>query len=291
MATIPADPAVRSWSTERRYEYAGRLHVLEGWTQKRAAEECGISRPRLTEWLKENRARIEGLGADAPLVSPRVAPIIETRRIPPPDEFYEYYFGHWVCPDCKVHHPDPDFHKEMRRAVRGDAQRVLINLPPYHSKSTEISVKDTIYEIVSNPNSRTILVSKSEQMAKTFLVSIKELLTNHDLYLPGRDLIDDWGPFAPNGQRQEGWTTTSIFVQGRVTPEKDATVQVLGVGSAIYGRRADTIKFDDIATLENQRNPQRVLEMLEWIDKEALSRIGRTSRAIFVGTRVAPGDI
>ena len=31
--------------------------------------------------------------------------------------------------------------------------------------------------------------------------------------------------------------------------------------------------------------------MLEWIDKEALSRIGKKGKAIWVGTRVSPGDI
>jgi hypothetical protein len=308
---IPADPRFLHWSKDRKYEYAGRLVVWENWSASKAAAEVGISRGRLGDWLNAgNRDRLEGEvsdrgnedlspGSESPSSGDRPSggrdqaqpppPLQVSRRLPGPDEFYEYYFGHWVCPDCEVHHPDPEFHREIRRAIREpDARRVSILMPPYHSKSTEVSVKDTIYDIVENPNSRTIIVSKSLDMAKTFLVSIKELLTNRDLYLPGRNLIDDWGPFAPNGQT--GWSTTQLYVQGRTTHEKDPTVQVLGVGQQIYGRRADKIKFDDVATLENNRNPHRVAEMVEWTDKEVLSRIGKNGLFVDVGTRVAPGD-
>ena len=82
-----------------------------------------------------------------------------------------------------------------------------------------------------------------------------------------------------------------MYVAGRVSAEKDPTVRALGVGEQIYGARFDTIKFDDVAVVENQSNPDRVQGMLSWMDKEALSRIGRNGKAIWVGTRVMPGDI
>lgn len=163
-------------------------------------------------------------------------------------------------------------------------------IPTGNSKSTNVTVKDTLRKICANPNHRTIIVSKSLSFTRTFIRALQELMSNTDLYEGAqRSLIEDWGPFR--SEDGKGWSADQIYVAGRVTAEKDPTVQALGVGGQIYGRRADEIKFDDIATIENQRNPERVVEMLEWIDKEALSRIGKNGRAIWVGTRVSPGDI
>ena len=162
-------------------------------------------------------------------------------------------------------------------------------MPPYHSKSTLVTVWHTVYDICRDPNLRTLLVSKSLPFARTFMHSIHEMLSNPELYADGPNLIDDWGPFRPDGQSV--WSSENIYVAGRTTAEKDPTVAVLGVGQQIYGRRADVIKFDDVATLDNQRNPDRVAGMLEWFDKEALSRIGKTGRAIWIGTRVSGGDV
>jgi hypothetical protein len=155
--------------------------------------------------------------------------------------------------------------------------------------STLVTVKDTIYDLCKDPNSRTIIVSQSTDFAKTFLHSIDQLLTNPDLYEGAAgNLIEEWGPFKPEGDGV--WNSQQIYVAGRVTAEKDPTVQVLGVGKQIYGRRADKIKFDDIASTENSRNPDQVAKMLSWIDKMALSRIGKSGKAIWVGTRVGTND-
>ena len=280
------------WSKQRRFE-AAVLRVLDdGWTQTEASKEYEVSRQHLNKKVKiareERDARV-----DAAKARINISPLglDEKRRVGTFEEFDQRYFGHWVCPDCDKHHEMPQFHRDMAEACHSEAHRVLINLPPYHSKSTNVTVKDTIYSLVKNPNLRTLIVSKSLPFARTFLHSINELLCNTDLYEgAGGNLIEDWGPFKPEGS-QSVWNQEAIYVAGRQTAEKDPTVQVLGVGAQIYGRRADVIKFDDVATLDNQRNPDRVAAMLEWIDKEALSRIGKKGKAIWVGTRVSPGDI
>ena len=202
----------------------------------------------------------------------------------------ETYFTHWECPDCNVHHEVPGFHTEMSEAVRSESRRTLINLPPYHSKSTVVTVWDTTMDIAENPNSRTAIVSKSADFAKAFLHSINEILTNPDLYHNStRNLIEDFGPFKPEGQSK--WSAHEIYVAGRTGAEKDPTVLAMGINNQIYGRRFDVIKFDDIADVENQRNPDRVAAMISKMDKEHLSRIGKSGKAIWVGTRVHAGDV
>lgn len=279
-----------TWSKDRRYKAAISKVLNDGWTQSDAATEYGISRQHLSGRLKgerEKRAeRVEQAKAQA-----AVGPlgINEKRRIGTFTEFVDRYLGGWTCPDCGVHHDVPGFHHEIADAVTGDFRRVLINMPPYHSKSTLVTVWHTVYDICRDPNLRTLLVSKSLPFARTFMHSISEMLTNPELYGDGPNPILDWGPFKSDGQST--WSSEQIYVAGRTTAEKDPTVAALGVGQQIYGRRADVLKFDDVATLDNQRNPDRVAGMLEWFDKEALSRIGKSGRAIWIGTRVNPGDV
>lgn len=306
-STFKGEKRYATWSTSRRYKGAIEKVQREGWSQAEAAKRFGITRGRLNEKLRDlkkaeaqrvadveagrERARNMALNQDlaGTILAGAVSPLglQEKRRVGTFEEFDQHYWGQWVCPDCQEHHATPYFHSQIVEALEGENPRVLVNLPPYHAKSTLVTVKHTVYQIVKDPNHRTIIISKSLPFARTFLHSIGQLLSNPELY-PGANLIQDWGPFVPD----DGiWNTEQIYVAGRVTAEKDPTVQVLGALGQIYGRRADTIKCDDIATLENQRNPARVQQMLEWLDKEVSSRIGRRGKLIYVGTRVHPGDV
>lgn len=283
----PTYKPARNWTRAKRFDEAVKRVVNEQWSQAKAAEYYGVSRPRLNEHVKMWREKQLEQSVTAAAVSP--LGLEERKRVPTTiQEFDDHYFSHWVCPDCETHHPRPKFHDEIWDAMYSGTKRNLFNVPPYHSKSTNITIKGSVFDICQDPNTSIIVVSKSQPFARTFLVSISELLTNHELYLPDRDLIDDYGPFR---DADKAWNQNHIYVAGRRTMEKDPTVQVLGLEGQIYGRRAKKLRMDDCATLENQRNPERVMQQLTWIDKEALSRIGRNGVADIVGTRVHPGDI
>jgi transposase-like protein len=258
----------------------------------KARQEKQEAQARAAESLAGRRARAGNdieVPEDGALRAPALG-INERRRVGTFDEFDKRYFGNLVCPDCGVHHEKPGFHTEIESAVLDpDIRRCLINIPPYHAKSTVVTFKSTLYELVKDPNSRTIVVSQSQDFAKAFVFQLDMALSNPEAYAnEAGNLIEDFGPFfGPGSQR----TKSYLYVSGRSSTEKDPTVQALGIGNQIYGRRADRIIFDDIASVDNQRNPEQVLKQLEWIDKMALSRIGRTGKAIWVGTRISAGDI
>ena len=237
-----------------------------------------------------DEATSNGASADDSGVSPESQlPVTEERRIPPPTEFQRLYFGGTVCPDCGVAHPIPDFHDEIITELTDPAtRRLLINVAPYHAKSTVGTVRSTLYTIVENPNSRTAIVSKSQKLAGRFLTQIQRYLTDENLYAgEARNLIEDWGPFY----NPDHWSREEFTIAGRSGGEKDPTVSAYGVGSQIYGYRFDRMLFDDIADIENQRNPDRVAEMLSWATLEAASRVGKTGLLAFIGTRIGPTDI
>lgn len=263
-----------------------------------AARAMGLSRSQLNVRLSKQRQdqaaaqgrSTEALAEKAQLTRKSTVLDGQTRRVMSFEEFDQRYFGNLICPDCGVHHETPQFHTEIiDKVFDPEVKRLLINIPPYHSKSALVTVKSTIYELVKNPNSRHLIVSASQDFSKTQLYSIKQWLSNPELYEGSAgNLIDEFGPFFNDTSTD---TQTKIYIAGRMSSEKDPSVLALGIGNQIYGRRADRIIFDDCATLENQRNPELVIKQLEWIDKQALSRIGRTGKAIWVGTRIRPGDI
>jgi hypothetical protein len=280
---------------------AVKLCVHGGMSQSEAARQCGVSRQQLNVRVGQERKRSAEFEARSQVAlaerqaayedEPVSAPVVsgEVRRVPPPGEFIRHYFGNVVCPDCGVHHEIPGFHDTMLDKIADPkSRRLLINLAPYHAKSTIGTVYSTLYELCRNPNSRTGIVSKSERLAQRFLFQISKYLSDPDVYQDAAgNLIDDWGPFHnPNS-----WNKNDIYVAGRQSAEKDPSVSVYGVGALIYGYRFDRMIFDDIADLENQRNPDRVQEMLRWTTQECATRVGKSGKLVFLGTRVSSGDI
>ncbi|RMF61174.1 MAG: hypothetical protein D6746_05880, partial [Bacteroidetes bacterium] len=290
------NPHARNMPRSRRFQRAIADVLDNGLSIRESAKEWGVSRqalgPKVAKARQERQDKVErAKAALAEKTGRGPLGLNERRRVPPFEEFDKLYWGNWKCPDCGVHHAMPDFHKEIISAVEGLHRRILINTPPYHSKSTLVTIKHTVYMLCKNPNHRRIIVSESTPFARTFVGAIQNLLTNEEMYEGSlRNLIEDWGPFRST-TGNEKWTDSEFVVAGRVTAEKDPSVLAMGWGKQIYGRRADDIVFDDIATLNNQINPDQVQKMLGWIDKMALSRIGKSGKAIWIGTRVNAGDI
>ena len=167
----------------------------------------------------------------------------------------------------------------------GDPKRILINVPPEHAKSTTITTNYTLYTIVTNPNARVIIVSKTQGMARKFLGAIKTRLS-HPAYMKLQTA------FGPNGGYKADatqWSADMIYLgTGRDSGEKDPTVQALGFGSQIYGARADLIILDDVVMGSNAHEWEK---QIEWLQKEVITRLGRHGKLLIVGTRVAPIDL
>lgn len=299
-------PRYRGLTPNRRMEEALTL-VLDGMTISEAARHTGIARQKLSPKVKSHReamveqearsaaARTEraattNLNLELAPITPSSVVTNEIRRVPPIAEFVRTYFGAVICPDCDVHHTVPGYQDEiLDKMTDPSVKRLLVNVPPYHSKSTTGTVYTTIYELCRDPNSRTAVISKSHTMAERFVRQIAEHLSNPDLYEhSAANLIDDWGPFCSGSLP---WSKNGFFVSGRNSPEKDPSVSGYGIGTQIYGTRFDRIICDDIADLRNQKNPDLVAEMLVQITQEFQSRVGRSGKLMILGTRVSPGDI
>ena len=166
---------------------------------------------------------------------------------------------------------------------KGFKNYVLVNMPPEHAKSMTISIDYVVYRIVTNPNVRIKLVSKTQAMAKEFLYAIKQRLTSTQW----SELQRRYAPVEGFKATADKWTSDSIYLE-RDSGEKDPTVQALGIGGQIYGARADLIILDDCVTLANASEFEK---QIRWIQQEVLTRVGPTGKILVVGTRVDPMDL
>jgi len=160
---------------------------------------------------------------------------------------------------------------------------VLVNMPPEHAKSMTVSIDYVTYRIVTDPNVRIKLVSKTQSMAKEFLYAIKQRLTSPQW----AELQRRYAPVEGFKATAEKWTQDAIYLE-RDSGEKDPTVQALGIGGQIYGARADLIILDDCVTLANAGEYEK---QIRWIQQEVLTRVGPTGKILVVGTRVDPMDL
>jgi hypothetical protein len=165
-------------------------------------------------------------------------------------------------------------------------RRILINTPPHHGKSTTLTVNYVVYKIVTNPNFRVVIVSKTREQARAFLLQIKGILED-----PAYTKMQvAFGP--PKGYKEDSitWSADRIHfgrATGRDSGEKDSTVQALGVGSGIYGYRSDLILLDDVVS---DANAHEWPKHLNWLAKMVITRV-KTGILAVVGTRVEAIDL
>jgi len=166
--------------------------------------------------------------------------------------------------------------------VPGSKNRILINTPPFHAKSSTLTIDYPVYRVCMNPNTRIIIVSKTQAQAKKFLYAIKLRLTD-------RRWAALQAAYAPDGgfSGQGEWSQNKIYVGSADSGEKDPTIEALGIGGQIYGARADLIILDDVADRSNAHEWDK---HISWLDQEVANRLyGGTLLA--VGTRVGAQDV
>ncbi|WP_146192450.1 hypothetical protein [Cellulomonas sp. WB94] len=163
--------------------------------------------------------------------------------------------------------------------------RLIVNVPPGHSKSQTITVDYATYRICMNPNVRILIISKKQEFAASFLYQIKQRLTSN-LFAKLQATYAPDGGFKPEAGRGS-FGANRIYVAGIDRDQNDPTVEALGLGSTIYGHRADLIILDDVVTLDNAAQYE---QQLRWIDSEVESRV-HDGKILVIGTRLASTDL
>lgn len=268
----------------------------DGIGPSEAIRSLGFTVATYETWRREDRAWAEQMSQTL-----RLARIVRGEKIPDqhrsalPDldfpAFSERYlkarvFPHMLNVVDLLERREPRWLHPAMTYERGEKDLVIVNVPPEHGKTMTLSINYVTYRLAKEPNLRALIVSKGEPMAKKMLLAVKERLTAPTFSL----LQQDWAPrggFAGNSLK---WTQDTIYLNPAVrdSGEKDPSVQALGLGSHIYGARADLIILDDVV---DQVNAHDYDKQIEWIQSQVLSRLSQDGILLIVGTRLAARDL
>jgi len=263
--------------------------LSQGQNIKMAMDAVGRTESAYRQWTFQDpefkasaeKARLEGKGVKADLSELKNISFEDFCEQFLDTQLFEHHLD-WI--DLIEGRPPRWVHPAMTFEQNAD-NRVLINVPPEHAKSTVITINYVTYRVATDPNVRIIVVSKTQGMARKFLSAIKARLSHPNW----TKMQVAFGPSGGYKSDSTSWSADMIYLgSGRDSGEKDPTVQALGFGSQIYGARADLIILDDVVMNGNAHEWEK---QIEWLQKDVITRLGRHGKLLVVGTRVAPIDL
>lgn len=256
-----------------------------------AAQEVGITPQGVSAW---RRSDAEFREADQRIKLVRLEDQPEANKnMPSFPEFCKKYldtqlFNHHLQWLDLLEDREPRNLHPNQTYIKGDNENILINTPPEHAKSTTITVNYVTYRICEDPNIRIIIVSQTQELAKRFLVAIKDRLAGQNLNY--RKLQIDFAPDGGFDKNSASWSANAIYVSSNLRDSGEATpsVQAIGINGQIYGNRADLVIMDDCVTGKNAHEYQK---QMDWIQREVSNRLSPGGKMLLVGTRLAPTDL
>lgn len=187
-------------------------------------------------------------------------------------------------------HDSPPVHIEIADALDQGGKIILILIPPFHGKTTNLA--DKMCEMIAKkPNTRIGYVTESQNLARKVCGRLRRRMTEVRI---AKEFISDYGPFYTPGQEKmaKPWGSDYFTVFKADHDENDYTFEALGWNSQIYGARWDVAVLDDYQTLRNTRNPKVTDNMVEIFQQDILTRVDLEDGGVVViiGTRVAQRD-
>lgn len=181
---------------------------------------------------------------------------------------------------------DPQDLHQSQVYEKGRPTRIVINCPPNHGKTTVVTMDYVCYLICTNPGVKLAIVSKTSDMAEDMVYGVKTRLTHPD----NHELIRDFAPEGGFMATADEWSASRIRLASadRDPADKDPTLQGLGLGSQIYGKRLDKVFVDDAVDGENAAGWQK---QMRWLQVEVSSRPGASGVVAVIGTRISPADL
>lgn len=173
---------------------------------------------------------------------------------------------------------------EIERAEPGEVTMIL--MPPEHGKTTLLEDWCT-YKLCTDYSFRITVASANVEHPKKVLARVR-LRLDEDSPFP--DIIERFGPFAPDNARSaQVWGQVQFDIrQRRLDDERDYSMKAIGVTGSVQGTRCDLLLVDDVQSLKNIEQTEKIFEVIR---QDFLSRPSVFGRTVIIGTRVHTFDV
>lgn len=174
--------------------------------------------------------------------------------------------------------------KSLTACHRGDANRLIINIPPRYGK-TEMVIHWIAWCLARNPRCEFIYVSYSSRLASRQTATIRNIVTHPEYRrLFGIELANDQNA-KDNFQTKEGGVVYAAGASGSVT----------GMGAGIKGREdfGGAIVIDDILKPSEATSDVQRKSINKWYFNTLISRQnnGDKTPIVFIGQRLHEDDL
>ena len=165
--------------------------------------------------------------------------------------------------------------EKLERVARGDLKRLIINMPPRHSKSEFASYLMPAWFLGRNPKLKIIQATHNTELAVRFGRKVRDLIDDpqYKEIFPNTILKDD-------NKGAGKWGTT-----------EGAEYFAAGVGAAVTGRGADLFIIDDPHSEQDAMSETAFEHAYEWYTSGPRQRLQPGAAIILVMTRWGKKDL
>ena len=165
--------------------------------------------------------------------------------------------------------------EKLERVARGELKRLIINMPPRHSKSEFASYLMPAWFLGRNPKLKIIQATHNTELAVRFGRKV-------------RDLIDDpqYKDIFPDTNLKEDNKGA-----GKWQTDKGGEYFAAGVGAAVTGRGADLFIIDDPHSEQDAMSDKALDEAYEWFMTGPRQRLQPGGAIVIVMTRWSKKDL
>ena len=167
------------------------------------------------------------------------------------------------------------FAEKLERVARGELKRLIVNMPPRHTKSEFASYLFPAWVMGQKPETKIIQATHTAELAVGFGRKVKNLIDS-DVY---RDVFPDLA-LARDAKASGRWST-----------EKGGEYYAVGVGGALAGRGANLCIIDDPVSEQDALSPTALDNIYEWYTSGPRQRLQPGGAIIIVMTRWSIRDL
>jgi len=165
--------------------------------------------------------------------------------------------------------------EKLERIARGELKRLIVNMPPRHSKSEFASYLMPSWFLGRNPKLKIIQATMNTELAVRFGRKVRDLIADpiYKEIFPNTDL-------KPDSQAAGRWETSA-----------GGEYFAAGVGAAMTGRGADLLIIDDPHSEQDALSASAYDNAYEWYTSGPRQRLQPGGTIIIVQTRWSKKDI
>jgi len=184
-------------------------------------------------------------------------------------------FVRYVWPSFIAGNHHKIFADKLERVARGELKRLIVNMPPRHTKSEFASYLFPAWVMGQSPETKIIQATHTAELAVGFGRKVKNLLDS-DIY---RDVFPKM-ELARDAKASGRWSTN-----------EGGEYYAVGVGGALAGRGANLCIIDDPVSEQDALSPTALDNIYEWYTSGPRQRLQPGGSIIIVMTRWSIRDL